>query len=461
MKTRELVERWVVGVIKSLDAGRLLVEALRREESEDPFDGPGAAVLAIGKAARSMAAAERAWAVEQWGPVALERPTLIVSPWPTPAEKPPGRVDDSARPLTGVRHVAGDHPQPGGQSLRAGAAVRDFLEGGPPDQVHSNLRSARELIVLLSGGGSSLVCDPEQGFTLDDVRIVNRVMNSAGVGIDLVNRVRGLFDRLKSGGAARLAAQAGWSSVRQYILSDVPGYGPEVVASGPFIGRRESGSEVEALLQDMHMPNELRDLLDRVRPNLSPLPPTVVPIHTRVVADHREAARLAGTCVRDLIPGVNVEIPDAPPGVISAEQWGRWCVQAGLQRHPHQCVTSGEYPVRLPAGSRGRGGRCRHAALAAALQMAELPEQVVGIFFATDGVDGEQVAEGPTVAGAWVTPRTAARARSRGLRPEEALIRCDSGGFFDAYESACGTEDGGLIISGPTGTNLNDLGVML
>jgi glycerate 2-kinase len=461
MKSRELVERWVAGVIEALDAGRLLSESLHVEESEGTREGPGAAVLAIGKAARPMAEAERAWAARRWGPAALERPTLIVAPQAAGAHDPCEHPESAHHPGQGVRLVPGDHPEPGEKSLRAGAAVREFLERGPPHQVSGGARAPRELIVLLSGGGSSLVCDPEPGFTREDLRRVSRALNSAGVGIDLINRVRGLFDRLKAGGAARVASMAGWSSVRQYVLSDVPGHGPEVVASGPFLGRRESLSEIMPLLISAGVHDELRALLDRVQHPPPPVTDAAIPVRTRVVADHREAARRAGECVRRLLPGVHVVDSDVPPEVITAEQWGRWCAQAAVQGRPHRGVASGEFPVRLPAGGGGRGGRCRHAALAAALHLADAPDQVVCAFLATDGVDGGQVAEGPAVAGAWVTPRTVSRARSRGLRPEEFLSRCDSGGFFDAFVSLCGSDDAGLIVTGPTGTNLNDLAVML
>ncbi len=113
MKSRELVERWVAGVSEALNPGRLLVETLRREKSEDPLDSPGAAVLAIGKAAHSMATAERAWATDRWGRLALERPTLVVSPCTPGAEDLHGRFESSVQPATGVRNIPGNHPQPG------------------------------------------------------------------------------------------------------------------------------------------------------------------------------------------------------------------------------------------------------------------------------------------------------------------------------------------------------------
>jgi len=94
----------------------------------------------------------------------------------------------------------------------------------------------------------------------------------------------------------------------------------------------------------------------------------------------------------------------------------------------------------------GKGGRSQELALAAAMSIADLP---VGLLsFGTDGIDG------PTdAAGAWVDGRTMARSRALGLDPQAALARNDVYPFFAAL--------GDLVITGPTGTNVNDVVIIL
>jgi len=111
-------------------------------------------------------------------------------------------------------------------------------------------------------------------------------------------------------------------------------------------------------------------------------------------------------------------------------------------------IASGETTVRLPRGSTGRGGRNQEFALAAGLAMVDAPRPWALASAGTDGIDG------PTdAAGAIVDDTTIARAREKGLDAQVALQAHDAYPFFASL--------GDLIVTGPTGTNVGDVQVLV
>jgi hydroxypyruvate reductase len=135
------------------------------------------------------------------------------------------------------------------------------------------------------------------------------------------------------------------------------------------------------------------------------------------------------------------EARDAAPAHIRA-------VSATAQNHarPLCVISSGETTVRVTGG--GKGGRNQEFALAAAAPLANLPAPVALASVGTDGVDG------PTdAAGAVADSTTLTRANERGLAPAPFLADNNAYAFFDAL--------GDLIHTGPTGTNVGDLQIVL
>lgn len=314
-----------------------------------------------------------------------------------------------------VRVLESDHPVPGAASLEAGAAALGFLEALPPRE---------PLLVLISGGTSSLVESLPDGWVLADLRALNEWLLGSGLDIHAMNAVRRRVSRIKGG---RLLAAAGTRPVRQYLVSDVPGDRPASVGSGPFVATP---------------PAPLPELPEPWRTRLAALPDPAPPegeALTAILASNRLARLAAIDAARRL--GVEAIHHDADLGGPAAEAGQRLARE--VLAHPGVLhVWGGETTVVLPEHP-GRGGRCQTLALAA----AEVLSGQEGACLLAAGTDG---ADGPGEdAGALVDAGTIARGREEGLDAADCLRRADAGRFLEA--------SGDLVSTGPTGTNVMDL----
>jgi len=259
-----------------------------------------------------------------------------------------------------------------------------------------------EIVALVSGGASSLLCLPRKGWTLTEKRARIAAAMRAGWPIERLNRLRISLSAIKGG---RLAA-ATRARVTTLVLSDVPGGEPRLVGSGPTIGRRRGDSF--HLLADNRTGLEAAALAARVSG-------TTVRIEARVLAgEAREAGRAFARRLRAL----------------ADRETGESFLLAG-----------GETTVAL--GSRpGTGGRNQEFALAAALEIAG--DDRLSLFCAgSDGIDGNS-----GNAGARVDGRTIRSGARRGAAADACLDRNDSAAFFERA--------GGAFRPGPTGTNVAD-----
>ncbi|MFO0333940.1 MAG: glycerate kinase [Pseudomonadota bacterium] len=326
-----------------------------------------------------------------------------------------------------VRFLPGEHPVPGEASLASGEAALAFAAGVP---------AGTQVLVLVSGGASSLVEALAPGLTLDDLRAVNRWGMSSGVDIVQLNAVRSRLSRLKGG---RLAAALAHADARALLISDVPGDDPRVIGSGlvaappPLPPVRTSRGRPLAPATS-GLPPEIDAIVARAGalPEGAALPCTIVgtlddamlAVERTATARGYTARRLAGRISGDVERAASVFAHEL---VLSVED---------------VVVAGGETTVRLPEKP-GRGGRNQHLALAAARLLVGHPDLVV-LAAGTDGVDGVTLD-----AGAIVDAETIARGIEAGLVPEDALARADSGTFLEA--------SGDLLHVGPTGTNVGDV----
>lgn len=373
----------------------------------------------------------------------------------------------AARVAERVSFIEGGHPEPTAGSLTAGRAVEALLS-----QV-----TARDLvIVLVSGGGSAMLELPRAGITLAHLKATTAALLRSGAPIQDFNAVRTRLSQLKGGGLARLAQPA---RVLGLILSDVVGSPLEAIASGPTVlGALDSGAAL-AVLERYGLAHQLpAAVLRSLQHGTAGLPdragapagaPTgeVPRVENRLIGSNRMAAEAAVAAAARL--GFASELlGDDWQGEarLVGRRFARQLLAATAQRPPaaerpasarpsaggqHPTAERLAVPLCLVAGGestvslhgRGRGGRNQEAALAAALAIDGQPGLVIGTF-ATDGVDG------PTdAAGATVTGDTLPRARALNLDAEHYLNDNDSYNFF--------AQAGGLLITGPTGTNVNDL----
>ena len=341
-------------------------------------------VIGAGKAAAGMAAElER-----QWGPP-LEG--LVIVPY--------GHAVDCRE----IEVAEAGHPVPDDNGVAATRRILDRVRG---------LSACDTVVCLLSGGGSSLLCAPAPGITLDEKRAQTQALLKSGAPIHEINRVRRTLSAVK-GGKLRDACQP--ARVITLIISDVPGNDPSVVASGPTLRDAD-----EALDADVRILATSDDALQAaallaIERGLAPW------VLGDSQGDARELAAQHAALAIDIASGRG---PVEPPCVV---------------------LSGGETTVRVTGA--GRGGRNGEYALALALALGGHPG-IDAIACDTDGIDGTG-----DNAGCRVTPDVLARARVAGIDADAAQADNDSYGFFAAT--------GDLVMTGPTRTNVNDFRAIL
>ncbi|MCA8993217.1 MAG: DUF4147 domain-containing protein [Planctomycetaceae bacterium] len=315
-------------------------------------------------------------------------------------------------------------------------------------------------LVLLSGGGSALLPALRDGIELEDKVTVVRNLSAAGANIQQLNAVRSQLSAIKGGGLLR-ACNAGLMLV--LIISDVIGDPLDVIASGPcYITEQQSPQQsatraleiLTELLTPEQIPTRVLQLLNQQLHS----PATALPqvsarcVHQIVGNNHTAVSAAVAEAQRR---GIDVLVEEYDQNGIAREEGSRmaeWCLgQAGQNLKRPVCLISGGEPtVRLSetTGPR-RGGRNQELVLAALQRLSESATQ--GIALLSGGTDGE---DGPTdAAGAFVDNELIHTVRQAGLSIDDYLQRNDSYTFFE--------QCGGLLKTGPTGTNVMDLRVAI
>jgi hydroxypyruvate reductase len=418
--------------------------AVRRALAGSPPPPQPVHVVALGKAAPAMADAALRW-LEDGRRTASGG--IVVAP---PGAAPADRGESGAGVLV---RVGGDHPIPGAASRRAAAALAGVVD---------RVGAGDAVLVLLSGGTSSLVGAPVAGVSEADLDALWRLLLESGLDIHAMNAVRRRFTRW---GGGRLAVALAGRPVDVLAISDVPGDDPADIGSGPCAADPLTTADVEGLLHSAgllpRLPPALVTLLREAPPALRTPgrgDPATAAVRTRIVASNRDAVRAAAAHARAL--GWNVQ-EAASPLTGDAAATGARTAAALLQtardhagaRSGRVClVAGGETTVAL--GGRGiadddaapPGGRCQELALAAARVMAGAAAGPGAALLAA-GTDGR---DGPTdAAGAVIDGDTWQAIRAAGRDPARDLAMHDSYAALDAA--------GALLRTGATGTNVMDL----
>lgn len=340
-----------------------------------------------------------------------------------------------------VTVFTGNHPVPGPDSLRATTAVHNLLQTTVADDL---------VLCLISGGASALLSQPL--VSLADWQALNRALLASGCPIDAFNTVRRQLDAVKGGGLADWAAPARCISL---ILSDVVGNPLAFIGSGPTVPGDDTPADALDILARYDVAERLDTAVFRriqaalaQRPSRTALPS---PPHF-IIGDVRQAAQAALSRAAEL---------GFTTGLLTAQLEGEarevGCVTAAIAKDtpPAHClILGGETTVTL--AGKGLGGRNLETALAAAIALAGQP-LVALASLATDGEDG------PTdAAGAVVTGETAVLAQQAHLAPRTFLNNNDSYHFFQQLDQqTTGSAPPCLLQPGPTGTNVNDLVIIL
>jgi glycerate 2-kinase len=345
-----------------------------------------------------------------------------------------------------IRVVEAGHPLPDHNGQRAAAQILGLARSLSKDDL---------LLVLISGGASSLLPSPRPGLTLADKQKTTQLLLRSGATIQEVNAVRKHLSAIKGG--QLLAATP--ARVASLILSDVIGDDLEAIGSGPTAPDPTTYADACNVLHRFGLwrkvPSTVRTTLSRgVRRRVveTPKPGAALfrRVHNQVIGNNAGAVQAVAKAARKsrlhplVLSTSLIGEARAAAKVFGAVARETVAFNRPVGR-PACLIAGGELTVTV--GGKGRGGRAQEFALAAALDMAGLHNVVVA-GFATDGTDG------PTeVAGAVVDGTTVSRARRLGMDPHRFLERNDSYRFFKRI--------GGHIATGPTHTNVNDLYLLL
>jgi hydroxypyruvate reductase len=346
-----------------------------------------------------------------------------------------------------VRAVEAGHPLPDERGLAAAAEIHRLVSGAGADDL---------VVCVISGGGSALAPLPVPGVSLAEKQAVTRLLLEAGATINELNAVRKHLSRLKGGQLARAAAPA---PVVALLLSDVVGDPLDVIASGPTVPDPTTFADALGVLDRFGLraraPAAVRAHLEagaagKVPETPKPDDPLFARVTSVVVGNNglvvdaaMAAARRLGFPPLLLTRSLQGEAREVARVFASMAQEA---VRTGQPvGRPGCLLAAGETTVTVRGP--GKGGRCQEFCLALAPAIADVPGLVV-LAAGTDGSDG------PTdAAGAAIDGTTLARARAAGLDPRAALAANDAHTFFAAL--------GDLVRTGPTGTNLMDLYVLV
>jgi len=381
-------------------------------------------VLGAGKAAATMAAV----AAEALGESVNG---LVIAPEKSPAV-----------PTGGIEVLHGAHPVP---SARGAAAARRLLE------LARASRDQREVLFLLSGGASSLLALPPQDVSLDEVVAISRQLLRSGAAIREINVVRKCLS-LCAGG--RVASAAHPAAIRALVISDVPGDDLEVIGSGPTIGSTSTAAEARQILQhygistssglNRHLQSAAAEPVHPGAAELSGGTAAIVASGMTALRAAERVALAAGLHVLNLgdrVEGESRVVAAAHAQIVRSIRSG-----AGAMRPPCLLLSGGETTVTVGAGN-GRGGRNGEYALALLSALSDM-DDVWALACDTDGIDGTQ-----DNAGAIFGPPLRKRAVQKELDAVAFLEAHDSYGYFDRVH--------GLLLTGPTGTNVNDFRAVL
>lgn len=344
-------------------------------------------------------------------------------------------------PCSHIEIVEASHPVPDAAGQAAAARIVGLVSGLNEDDL---------VLCLISGGGSALMSAPAQGLNLEDKQDLNRQLLACGATISEMNCVRKHLSAVKGG---RLAAAAYPARVVSLLISDIPGDDPAAVASGPTVPDPTTAADARAIVAKygIVLTDAMRSFLaSEAAETPAADDPRFARVDTRMIATPAMALDAAAQQARaqgynlhslgDAIEGESRDVGRTQAEVARSIAQGHGPVSA-----PAVVLSGGETTVTL-TGS-GRGGPNAEFALGLAIALDGHP--AISAFAGdTDGIDGSQ-----DNAGAVVLPGTLADAVNAGADAAVYLENNDAYGFFETV--------GGLVITGPTLTNVNDFRAIL
>jgi glycerate 2-kinase len=390
-------------------------QAVRNAITAERLNASRIYAVAIGKAAASMA-------------VGLEEAL---------GEKLSAGVISASNQLASKRwkSFVGGHPLPNEASLEAAQAAFALLDRANAEQA--------TVIFLISGGGSAMIEWPVSNeISLADLREANKTLIACGARIAEVNSVRRAFSAVKGGKLARRVPRAQMFTL---IVSDTNRGDEASVASGPTLATPADAPNAMDVVEQYQLENVLPQSIMKAVRETKETASAIGGAHqvlldnwTAMAAARDKALELGFDCV-------------TPPDICEQPmEEGCDLLLSALFARPVEtnfCVISGG-EFSCPVRGDGRGGRNLETVLRCAMRLNKETHHAAVLSAGTDGIDGNSPA-----AGAIADETTINRARNLGLDPDDFLTRSDSYNFFAQLND--------LIVTGPTGTNVRDLRVVL
>lgn len=360
--------------------------------------------------------------------------------------------DGHKSPLEIIRQIEASHPVPNQAGLDGTQKILQMAQVADEETL---------FICLISGGASALLVAPADGVTLADKQEVTSLLLNSGATIEELNAVRKHLSAVKGG---RLAQAAFPAQIVTLILSDVIGDRLDVIASGPTAQDGTTFADAWAVIEKFRLQQAV---------------PMRVAHHLQqgMAGKLSETVKQGDVCLHQthnvIVGGISLALDAArekslqlgiDAQIINAELQGeardaaRFLAQTAhatlskIEKNERRVLLSGGETTVTVSGA-GMGGRNQELALAFAIEC----EGLQGLYLLSAGTDGS---DGPNdAAGAIVNGDTAAQARKLNVDPARYLADNDSYHFFQKFDAGSGEKT--HLITGPTGTNVMDMQIML
>ena len=404
-------------MIENIIADNMPQKAVINALAAREFIGRKTYLIAIGKAAWTMAKTASDYLGDK-----IEKGIVIT------------KYDHAMGDISRVEIFEAGHPVLDENTVAATQAVLSLVK---------NLGRDDEVLFLVSGGGSALFEAPQDGISLEDLATLTNAMLASGADIVEINMIRKRLSKVKAGRFAEIISPA---KATQIVLSDVLGDRLDTIASGPATADTSTTEEVLAIVDKYGL--ELTPLqAELLRYETPKTVNNVETVITGSVSSLCEAAAVSakalGLTPYILTTSLNCQAADAGKFLAATAR----DTQRGATHFVKPCaiIAGGETVVKVTGN--GLGGRNQELALTAAIGIAGLDDTLI-FSIGSDGTDG------PTdAAGGMVDGYTMAKLAAQGINIEKILANNDSYNGLKAAD--------GLIITGPTGTNVNDVAVVL
>ena len=394
-------------------------------------------VVGAGKASASMASALEAYAREHWPQAKIEGVVLT-------------RYGHSA-PTSHIKIVEAGHPVPDQAGMNGAKAILELTQ---------TLKENDVLIALVSGGGSSLLTLPVEGISIDDMRKTTEALLRSGAPIEEMNVVRKHLSAILGGNLARCAI-ARDARVEALLISDVTGDAPADIASGPCAADYSTYLDALNIIESYRLQGLIPvPVMTHLKQGAAGQKPETLKdidlvgarVSNHVIATAYKSLEAAANYVKDhgyepVVLGDTITGEAQEVGLVQAQLAREYLAKTNQTDKPIALISGGECTVTIPAGTKGRGGRCSEYLLSLLAASADLPK-IAALAADTDGIDGSE-----KNAGAWFDSDIRELAKAHGANPNEYLTAHDCYGFFAQF--------GALVETGPTLTNVNDFRIIL